>query len=415
MKAALLAFAWTRGLLSNGQLRTVDGRSVAIESLGTPEADGGVAVGAKVIIGGAVNHGNVVLSCGESHTMCGSDTILVVTTDPEAYFCYENGDRTPTVVVNLPEGMEQRLAELCQGASKAVCGETIAAMDPFERVSLFTSLLTRRLDRKQNELIQLHRAGEDDWNSTLYTMVFRAMAGNRNKDVFTALARAIPYTALLRERTTPQHVEALLLGGAGLLHGHDDEPYIRQLNAAFVHLQRKYSITPLRASAWQAGGYPTGTPVLRLAELASFFTNREFIFNKVIACKTCADLYPIFQVDASPFWTTHYLPGSSPTESRRKSIGRDKTESMGINMVVPMMFAYGKERRDEACQERALQLLEDIPCESNSIVNRWKSRGTILENAFDSQAIIELNNEYCLKSRCIDCRIGKQQLGRVKK
>ncbi|MDR0510452.1 MAG: DUF2851 family protein [Rikenellaceae bacterium] len=314
----------------------------------------------------------------------------------------------PTLVLPLA-AVEKRYDELLAGAAGAGCGEYLAGLNPAVRLGILNGLMLERLEGKLGDLMKIHRESASDWNVTLYTMIFRAMGGSSNKESFTRLARAVPFLAMSHERGSIVSLEALLLGGAGLLYGYDDDPYIRRLNGEFDLLKRKYNIQPLRAAVWQTSGYPIGSPTLRLAELASFFANREFILGKVLECRRCDDLYTIFRTSASDFWSTHYSP-ESRSAARSKTIGADKAQSLGMNLVVPLMFAYGKQTGDERLQERALSLLESIPYERNSIVRRWQGRGAPIDNAFDSQAILQLNNSYCTPGRCAECRVGRRRL-----
>ena len=50
--------------------------------------------------------------------------------------------------------------------------------------------------------------------------------------------------------------------------------------------------------------------------------------------------------------------------------------------------------------------------ENNSVVNRWKSLDLPVENAVDSQALLQLKNNYCNFKRCLSCRIGKNILNK---
>jgi len=46
----------------------------------------------------------------------------------------------------------------------------------------------------------------------------------------------------------------------------------------------------------------------------------------------------------------------------------------------------------------------------NSITAGFQKLGIENRNAFDSQALIELKNEYCDKKRCLDCSVGNSLL-----
>ena len=65
-----------------------------------------------------------------------------------------------------------------------------------------------------------------------------------------------------------------------------------------------------------------------------------------------------------------------------------------INTVVPMLFAYGRHKEDDRLCDRAFDFLEELKAEDNHIVRMWKQCGLDVENAGDSQALIQLKNEY---------------------
>lgn len=65
---------------------------------------------------------------------------------------------------------------------------------------------------------------------------------------------------------------------------------------------------------------------------------------------------------------------------------------------------------NEALCERALRFLETLKPEQNSITKRFAKLKMPLNNAADSQAMIQLKREYCELSKCLFCRIGHQLL-----
>src|SRR5690606_31092374 len=87
-------------------------------------------------------------------------------------------------------------------------------------------------------------------------------------------------------------------------------------------------------------------------------------------------------------------------------MGSSSIATVIINTVVPLLVAYGKSKDDERFSERALFILQHTPSESNHIVSQWKNMGMKSKTAFDTQGIIELNNSYCARRRCLDCEIG---------
>jgi len=77
-----------------------------------------------------------------------------------------------------------------------------------------------------------------------------------------------------------------------------------------------------------------------------------------------------------------------------------------INTIAPMLFAYGTYHHEEKYKQKALRWLEETPAENNSITKGFQQLTIENKTAFDSQALIELKNEYCNKKRCLDCSIG---------
>jgi hypothetical protein len=51
-------------------------------------------------------------------------------------------------------------------------------------------------------------------------------------------------------------------------------------------------------------------------------------------------------------------------------------------------------------------LLEEIKPEKNAVLDKFIFFGIHPKNAFETQSLLQLKNEYCAKSRCLSCAIG---------
>jgi hypothetical protein len=80
--------------------------------------------------------------------------------------------------------------------------------------------------------------------------------------------------------------------------------------------------------------------------------------------------------------------------------------SIIINTIVPCLFAYGIYHNNEHQKTKALRWLEQVETEKNSILSEFAGLTIKSKNAYDSQALIELKNEYCIKKRCLECSVG---------
>jgi len=114
----------------------------------------------------------------------------------------------------------------------------------------------------------------------------------------------------------------------------------------------------------------------------------------------------LFKVSASEYWNSHY---SFNKESKRKSVkdlGENSINTLIINVIAPFLFVYGQKQNKDFLKNRALEFLEQLPSESNSIISNWKKLGIKCKSAFESQALLQLKNNYCEKKKCLNCQIG---------
>ena len=141
--------------------------------------------------------------------------------------------------------------------------------------------------------------------------------------------------------------------------------------------------------------------------MAELLCNKELLFSQVIECRTADDVDRLFMVEASDYWTTHYIP-ARPSTSGVKRLGRAKAHLVGINLVAPMQFFYAARTGREDLRVRAVDLLESIPAEDNRFIRGWLGEGVPVRSSFDSQALLQLYNEFCANGRCCECRLGRR-------
>jgi hypothetical protein len=74
--------------------------------------------------------------------------------------------------------------------------------------------------------------------------------------------------------------------------------------------------------------------------------------------------------------------------------------------VVPILFLFGKLRFDESKCDKAVLWLEQLKPENNNIITFWESLNINPQNAAQTQALLQLKNEYCDYKKCLNCEIG---------
>lgn len=310
--------------------------------------------------------------------------------------------------------MEERVARMLNrlraGAGACACGAYLAGLDALHRTEILTSLAYDRLARKFGTVRELHAEAGENWNQTFYLLFFRTLGDRRNQSAYLELARRVPYATVLRERASLQHVEAMLFGASGLLDLYRHDEYTLGLRRDYEYLAAKYGIERMDAAAWNLVRlHPANHPVLRIAQAEAFFASHEFVVDRVVECRTREEVERLFGTEASAYWCTHYLPGS-PSGELPKRIGAFKANILGINLVAIMQYAYGSYLDNEALRGRAIALLERLDAEDNVYMRRWRAEGVPLRNAFESQALLQLETEFCAARRCAECPVGRRRL-----
>ena len=116
----------------------------------------------------------------------------------------------------------------------------------------------------------------------------------------------------------------------------------------------------------------------------------------------------MFSVDTSVYWETHYT-FSKVSKTSKKTITRAFVDLVLINTIIPIKFCYAQQIGKQP-DDTILNLIQDIASEKNNIVEKFDSLKPISISALQSQALIQLKNDYCDKNKCLQCAIGNEIL-----
>ena len=266
-------------------------------------------------------------------------------------------------------------------------------------------LLAERLLRKAKTVETYLQQNNDHWEETFWWMLARNFGMKVNGDAFEAIARSIAVNILAKHKNQLNQLEALLLGQAGLLEGKFAEDYPKLLQREYKFLKEKYKLRPIHQPVHFLRMRPGNFPAIRLAQLAALITTSAHLFSKIKEAKSVKEISQWFDVIANDYWHYHYRFDET-SSFKKKKLGTVMIENIIINTIAPVFFAYGTYHDENKFREKALKWLEETASESNTITRGFQKLGIENKNAFDSQALIELKNEYCNKKRCLDCGVG---------
>ena len=158
---------------------------------------------------------------------------------------------------------------------------------------------------------------------------------------------------------------------------------------------------------------PQNFPHIRISQLAYLYAKGGTGLQTLIECKTIDEVIELLDTRVTTYWQTHYSFGA-PSRTNIKQLSLTSRRLMIVNTVAPMFFAYGRFNGNDKLVERAMDFLESIGAEDNRIVRMWRELGINIRSAADSQALIQLKNEYCDRKDCLRCRIGYKYLASPK-
>lgn len=417
-----MQYVWKYRLYNASELTTTDGIPVQVIDTGVQNTDAGPDFfNAKIKTGHTVWAGSVEIHakasdwpahCHDRDRAYDSVILHVVGTD-DSVIRRTTGEVIPQMVIRIPESVSHSINRLLLHTPEMPCLHHIREIEQVHLSGWTNALLQERLERKTCDISGLLKLCNGDWEEVFYIMLTRSFGFGINSDSFEWLAKSLPFKYIRKQRDNPVHVEALLLGQAGMLEDAGECPYYLLLQREFHFLQKKYGLRPLDASLFKnLRVRPGNFPCQRLAQLAAIWSAHGSLFSLILESGTPDQMKEYLKQTPTEYWETHYhFRHASPR--KEKVIGDDSLNTLLINTVIPVMFAYGKQKRmDEYC-ERAINLLETLPPEKNSIVRTFRSAGLPAENAGDTQALIQLKREYCECKKCLYCRIGFRFLKRA--
>ncbi len=417
MKEEFIHFLWRTRRFDQRELRTTHGHALEIIHPGEHNVHAGPDFfNARLRIDGMEWAGNV-----EMHLASSDWYVHQHEQDPAYAGVILHVVWVEDSMVLQPDGRPIPCLELCKRVSMVLleeyerlmleedwlpCGRSFQEVPGVVRLGWLDRLLVERLEQKTVQIERLLEYSRDSWEDTFYYLLARSFGLKINLDPFEQLARSLSLSIVQRHREHPFQIEALYFGQAGFLEREYRDNYPNQLAKEYQYLRHKYQLVPMEVSQWKFLRLrPANFPTIRIAQFAALMQRTVHLFSKILECRQVAELEALLTLETAPYWETHYR-FDVPSVDRKKAIGRAFLVQVFINTVVPVVFFYGKRRQEVELQNRALAWLEELGPESNQLIEEWVAYGVKPQNAHDSQALLQLRQQYCLERRCLDCAVG---------
>jgi hypothetical protein len=415
MNEALLQFIWQHSLYSLNGLCTTAGEQLTIIHCGRLNRNAGPDfLEAKIKVGETILVGNV-----ELHTKSSDWLKHGHQNDPKyknlilhAVYELDSANDTvniPTLILkdHVPVQVIERYAGLIKTVEKLPCAGQHMVVKEIVKESWMSRLLAERWEQKLADWNVMLENTADDWRNLLYWRLAANFGFKTNATPFLLLAQSLPLNIPTRHKENLQQLEALFFGQAGMLHGDFIDEYPRTLQKEYDYLKKKYQLKPINEALWKfLRMRPVNFPTVRIAQFAALVHKSLHLFSQIIETHSVKEIEPLFDVAASGYWDSHFRFDVLQDQVAPKALGRSSVENIVINTIAPIQFLYAARQDTIKLQERSLQLLEAVPAEKNNVMRIWSENNWPAANAAQSQALLQLYNNYCTAKRCLECPIG---------
>lgn len=422
----LLQFVWKHRLFSQHNLSSLEGKKIIVDQVGQHNHHAGPDFeNCRLRIDDIEWHGSVEIHIRSSDWKTHrhqfdkkyNSVILHVVWEHNMEIQREDGTIPATLVINpyILSSVLPKYKRMMENQYWIPCQNAVASIDSFYINHWLSGVLIERLMQKTDYIYQLLDQYSGDWEEVSYVVAARSFGFKTNSDAFEMLAKSLPLKVLLKNKNDRNRLEALFFGQSGLLKSTDsDNPYVTSLKTEYDYLGKVYSLKALDSHVWKfLRMRPMGFPSMRIAQFSAFCFSSKHLFSRIIETDDLT-LYKKWLSDlpVNDYWKTHFHFNDTNERVHGNQLGTQAIESILLNTFVLILFAYGKYIGNDSYVKRAIELLETIPVESNSISRRYEDIGIKCRSAADSQALLHLKKYYCDSKKCLDCEIGFQIIKR---
>ena len=422
MTESFLHYLWKNRLFRFLEAKTTDGEPVSIIFPGYHNTDAGPDFKHAIIQIGVIKWaGDVEIHLRSSDWFRHKHQFDEKYKSVTLHVVYEHdceverqpGEYFPTLELKnlIPEEMFARYEQLVTSSNTMGCFGMIDQLDSLHARSVMSAMAVERLLHKQQRVAETVQKCSGDWNEAFYRHLALGFGFKTNAPAFELLSLSLPYKIISRHIDSSLQVSALVFGQAGLLNEQPVDGYHDQLKYEYDYLRYKYQLVPIESHHWNLLRLrPPNFPCVRLAQFVALLCKIPKMMQEVLDHPNVEYIQHLFVVEADDYWRSHYHFGKENLLPHGVLLGKSSVSLLLINTVVPFLFAFYKFKGEDHNLERVLQMLEELPFEDNKLTRCFSESPFPKESALESQALIELIQNYCKKQRCLECAIGESIL-----
>lgn len=411
MKEEFICYLWENRLLDRN-LQTVEGDEITVLSVGNRNTDSGADfINAKIKIGNTLWAGQVEIHVSASDWFKHGHHYDEAYNNVILHIVYEyDTDKLdiPTLVIKdrFDLSLYENYKSFVRSKKWIPCERLIAGIQQFTLLSWLDRMLIEHLESACKEISLNLTKTHNDWEEVFYQRLMRYCGLKVNNDAFEQLSHWVPLKILLKHIDNKLQVEAMLFGCAGFLEQDFTDTYPSLLKREFLMLKSKFNLKVMPLSCWKFLRLrPSNFPTIRIAQLSEIIHKTGTLFSKIRESENINEIREIFNVKPDDYWNNHYKFDKKSKILRKKILGDNAINILIINAVVPFLFYYGQFHELQDFKDKAVALLENMDAEDNIIIRNYGKIGIWAHNAYQTQALLYLYTNYCIKRCCLECRL----------
>lgn len=424
MDEELLHTIWKYKLLGESKFIGSKDETIEIISIGEHNQDSGPDFfNSKVIINGILLAGNVEIHIKTSdwlkhhHQKDKSYDNLVLHVVYEHDLALPQNETYNVSVIELKRyikpGLIDQYNQLKLSKQSISCGKSILDVPDIIWKSWLDRLAVSRIEEKTDYIAHLFEYCKQNYEDSLYLLLCRNFGFKINNDAFEMVGKSLPYSILKKYSDNETQIEALIYGVAGFLDDLYQDKYPKQLQNEFEFLRQKHQLIPLKKEVWKfSKTRPANFPTIRISQLASLLCKQQSLYHFLESKPSIKMIKEFFNISPSIYWTNHFR-FDVETLGSAKPFGAIAVQSIVINTIIPYLFFISKHKQNKEHIDYAIDLLTQLPYEVNTKTKEFIKLGIKPLNALESQAQIQLYDNYCTKKACLKCNVSEFLLKKI--
>lgn len=295
---------------------------------------------------------------------------------------------------------------LMQPKSWLFCEKDIHKIPAFTLDAWQERLFFERLESKSKQIEQLIIDLKSDWEAVLFALLAKNFGSNTNGNLLMQMALSLDFSLVRKEMQNPHSLEALFFGRINLLDDDFQENYPNVLKKEWEYQKVKYHLTDSYLQKPQFFKVrPDNFPTIRIAQLANLYVEKKQLFQEILTSNSMDTIYKIFSVQTTEYWKNHYRFDLISTP-KVKRISKSFIQNIYINTILPIKFAYFKSTNSWDKMDSLVMMMQSLEPEKNTFMQKFSDFGIKPVNAFQTQALLNLKQNYCDQQKCLNCAVG---------